>query len=105
MQNIEFIDSHTAGEPTRVVLSGGPDLGNGPLSERVDRLRSDFDAFRRMVILEPRGSEALVGALLCEPYRDHCEAGVIFFNNRDYLGMCGHGAMGLAVTLARVGRV
>ena len=105
MPGIEFIDSHTAGEPTRVIVAGGPDLGSGPLAERVERFRSEFDRFRRMVILEPRGSEALVGALLCEPDDPGCQFGVIFFNNRGYLGMCGHGTIGLAATLAHLGRI
>lgn len=99
------IDSHTEGEPTRVVIEGGPDLGKGPLRDRVRRFRETADAFRRTVILEPRGSDALVGALLCEPEDRSCAAGVIFFNNAGYLGMCGHGTIGVAVTLAYLGRI
>ncbi len=99
------VDSHTEGEPTRVVVSGGPDLGRGPLRERVRRFRETADSFRRSVILEPRGSDALVGALLCEPEDLSCTAGVIFFNNAGYLGMCGHGMIGAAVTLAYLGRI
>lgn len=102
---IRVIDSHTEGEPTRVVLSGGPDLGAGPLKDRLSRFRETADDFRRTCILEPRGSEALVGALLCEPEDPSCAAGVIFFNNAGYLGMCGHGAIGVAVTLAYLGRI
>jgi 4-hydroxyproline epimerase len=104
-QPIRVIDSHTEGEPTRVVISGGPDLGRGPLSERLRRFRETADAFRRSIILEPRGSEALVGALLCEPTDHSCIAGVIFFNNAGYLGMCGHGMIGVAVTLNYLGRI
>ena len=102
---IRVVDSHTEGEPTRVVLSGGPDLGKGPLRERLQRFRETADDFRRAVILEPRGSEALVGALLCEPEDASCAAGVIYFNNAGYLGMCGHGTIGVAVTLAYLGRI
>jgi 4-hydroxyproline epimerase len=102
---IRVIDSHTEGEPTRVVIGGGPDLGGGPLRDRVRRFRDAADAFRRAVILEPRGSEAVVGALLCEPEDSSCAAGVIFFNNAGYLGMCGHGTIGVAVTLAHLGRI
>lgn len=102
---IHVIDSHTEGEPTRVVISGGPDLGKGPLRERLQRFRETADDFRRAVILEPRGSEALVGALLCEPDDPSCVAGVIYFNNAGYLGMCGHGTIGLAVTLYDMGRI
>jgi 4-hydroxyproline epimerase len=102
---IRVIDSHTEGEPTRVVIGGGPDLGGGPLRDRVRRFRDTADASRRAVILEPRGSEAVVGALLCEPEDSSCAAGVIFFNNAGYLGMCGHGTIGVAVTLAHLGRI
>jgi 4-hydroxyproline epimerase len=102
---LRVIDSHTEGEPTRVIVEGGPDLGEGTMAERRERFAKDFDDVRRMVILEPRGSDALVGALLVTPTRDDCAAGVIYFNNRGYLGMCGHGTIGLAVTLAHLGRV
>ncbi len=102
---MRVIDSHTEGEPTRVIVEGGPDLGDGSLSERIERFASDFDHVRRHVILEPRGSDALVGALLCEPTRADCATGVLFFNNRGYLNMCGHGSIGVAVTLAHLGRI
>lgn len=100
-----IIDSHTGGEPTRVVMSGGPDLGNGPLAERVLRFRNEFDSFRSGVVNEPRGSDITIGALLCEPVDPSCTAAVIFFNNVGYLGMCGHGTIGLLVTLAYAGHI
>ncbi len=102
---VRVIDSHTEGEPTRVVVSGGPDLGGGPLRDRVYRFRKEHDEFRRAVILEPRGSEAMVGALLCPPEDPSCATGVIFFNNTGDLGMCGHGTIGLAVTLGYLSRI
>lgn len=105
MQTIRVIDSHTEGEPTRVVIAGGPDLGTGPLSTRVQRFREEFDDFRKTVILEPRGSDAVVGALQVPPVDETCVAGVIFFNNAGYLGMCGHGTIGVAVTLAYLGKI
>lgn len=105
MHKIQFIDSHTGGEPTRVVLSGGPDLGAGPMADRLHLFSSRFDAFRSAICNEPRGSDAMVGALLCEPCDPSCDVGVIFFNNTGYLGMCGHGTMGLLVTLGYLGRV
>lgn len=105
MRRIRCIDSHTGGEPTRVVVEGGPDLGKGSLAERRERFRLEHDAFRRSVALEPRGSDVLVGALLVEPQDASCAAGVIFFNNVGYLGMCGHGAMGVAATLGHLGRI
>lgn len=103
--SIRYIDSHTEGEPTRVILSGGPELGHGSLAQRRQIFADRFDDFRSAVVLEPRGSDAVVGALLCAPTDENCVAGVIFFNNRGYLGMCGHGMMGLAVTLAYMGQI
>ena len=100
---IEVVDSHTGGEPTRVVVSGGPDLGGGSLSEMRERFRNHFDAYRSAIVNEPRGCDAIVGALLCPPKDPSCAAGVIFFNNVGYLNMCGHGTIGLVVTLAYKG--
>jgi 4-hydroxyproline epimerase len=105
MQRICVIDSHTAGEPTRLITSGGPDLGTGPLEARLQRFRDEFDAYRSAVVNEPRGSDPIVGALLCEPHRADCSLGVIFFNNVGFLGMCGHGTIGLVATLAYQGRL
>lgn len=102
---VQVIDSHTGGEPTRVVVSGAPDLGTGSLRERLHRFRTHHDAFRRAVVNEPRGSDVVVGALLCEPAGPDCVAGVIFFNNVGYLHMCGHGTIGLMVTLAHLGQI
>lgn len=105
MRRIQVIDSHTGGEPTRVVVGGGPDLGDGPLSTRRDLFRERFDGIRSAIVNEPRGSDVLVGALLVPPHEPGCVAGVIFFNNVGVLGMCGHGTIGLAVTLAHMGRI
>jgi 4-hydroxyproline epimerase len=102
---IEIIDSHTEGEPTRCVLSGGPDLGSGTMSERLENFRRHHDAYRRAILCEPRGSDVLVGALLLGPVDSASAAGVIFFNNAGYLGMCGHGTIGVATTLAWLGRI
>jgi 4-hydroxyproline epimerase len=105
LRRIQVIDSHTGGEPTRVVISGGPDLGRGSMDERREIFRQRFDDFRSMVVNEPRGSSVLVGALLVEPVNPGCVAGVIFFNNVGVLGMCGHGSIGLAITLSHLGRI
>jgi 4-hydroxyproline epimerase len=100
-----IIDSHTGGEPTRVLVSGGPDLGLGSMAERLVRLRGEHDAWRRALILEPRGSEVLVGAWLCAPSEPGEDWGVIFFNNVGYLGMCGHGTIGVVATLRHLGLI
>jgi 4-hydroxyproline epimerase len=105
MQKISIIDSHTGGEPTRLVVSGGPDLGDGPLTERVARFRQTYDHVRSAIVCEPRGNDVIVGALLCEPHDPSCAAAVIFFNNVGYLGMCGHGTIGLVASLAYLGRI
>ena len=103
MKTLKLIDSHTGGEPTRLVHAGGPDLGTGPLNQRLERFRTHFDAWRAGIVCEPRGNDVIVGALLCEPHDPACSAGVIFFNNVGYLGMCGHGTIGLVVSLAHLG--
>ncbi len=123
LHRIQVVDSHTGGEPTRVVFAGGPDLGEGDMAARRRRLAEQHDWFRSAVVNEPRGSDVLVGALLCSPHREG-EApaeprnategvpysaagtqGVIFFNNVGCLGMCGHGTIGVAVTLGHLGRI
>lgn len=105
MKRIAFTDSHTAGEPTRVVLEGGPDLGSGPLAQRAVRFAREQDPFRSALSNEPRGSEVLVSALLVPPHEPDCDFGVLFFNNVGVLGMCGHGTIGLITTLAHLGKI
>jgi 4-hydroxyproline epimerase len=105
MKTIRVIDSHTAGEPTRVVVRGGPKLGGGSMAQRLKILQDKHDYFRLTVTGEPRGSDVMVGALLCAPLDKTCTAGVIFFNNVGYLGMCGHGLIGMITTLAHLKRI
>ena len=88
-----------------MVISGGPDLGNDTLATRLDRFRTQHDDFRSAIVNEPRGSDAIVGALLCPPLDDSCITGVIYFNNVAYLGMCGHGTIGVVATLQYLGRI
>ena len=102
---LRVIDSHTGGEPTRLVIDGFPDLGTGNMSERRERFSRDYDDWRKAIILEPRGNDVLVGALLCEPVSPQATAGVIFFNNCGFLNMCGHGTIGLIASLAWLGRI
>ncbi|WP_116367921.1 4-hydroxyproline epimerase [Parahaliea mediterranea] len=103
--SIRVIDSHTGGEPTRLVIAGGPDLGGGSMAERLAILRREHDWLRRALVNEPRGSDVMVGALLCAPVDPANTAGVIFFNNVGYLGMCGHGTIGLMASLAWLGQI
>ena len=105
MQRIQVIDSHTGGEPTRLVVGGFPDLGKGSMAERRALLAERHDRWRAAAVLEPRGSDVVVGALLCEPVSADAAAGVVFFNNAGYLGMCGHGTIGLVASLAHMGRI
>ena len=105
VRRVQIVDSHTEGEPTRVVISGGPELGGGDLPSRLSVFRTHFDDLRAGIIQEPRGSEAVVGALLQEPMDPTCVCGVIFFNDCGYLGMCGHGTIGVVTTLAHLGRI
>ena len=102
---MHVIDSHTGGMPTRVILNGGPDLGSGPMAERAQRLATEHKDFYKSVLLEPRGQPGMVGALLVAPETSGCEAGVIYFDADAVLGMCGHGTIGLGVTLAHLGRI
>lgn len=105
VKQVRVVDSHTAGEPTRVVIEGAPALGGGSVAQRLERFRSEHEQYRSGIVNEPRGSDVLVGALLCETDDKSCAAGVIFFNNVGTIGMCGHGTIGLVVTLAHQGRI
>ena len=105
MHRIQIIDSHTGGEPTRLVIDGFPDLGQGSMAERRALLAAEHDRWRTATVLEPRGNDVIVGALLCTPINARNAAGVVFFNNSGYLGMCGHGTIGLVASLAHMGRI
>ncbi len=104
-QQLHVIDSHTEGEPTRLVYRGFPDLGTGGMADRLQVFEHRYDHLRRAIMLEPRGNDVLVGALLCRPQDPRASAGVIFFNNSGYLGMCGHGTIGLIASLAHLGQI
>lgn len=102
---VRVVDSHTEGEPTRVVIAGWPTpAGDDMVARRADVDRR-FDRLRHAVIGEPRGHAGLVGALLTAPVTDGAVAGVIFFNNVGCLGMCGHGMIGVVRTLHHLGRL
>lgn len=104
-QSLVIIDSHTGGEPTRTIVAGGPELGRGTMAERRQIFQQDFDHIRAALVTEPRGSDVMVGAIICEPVDPQNAAGIIFFNNVGFLGMCGHGTIGVAVTLYHLGKL
>jgi len=102
---LQIIDSHTEGEPTRLIVSGGPDLGDGGVAEQAERFSRDHDWLRRALCLEPRGHEAMVGGMLCQPREPDCAAGVFFFNNATTIPMCVHGTIGVVATLRHLGKI
>lgn len=101
----QIIDSHTGGEPTRMVFGGFPALNGNTLTEKLADFKQNYDHLRQAIILEPRGNDVLVGALLCEPDEPSADFGVIFFNNEGYLGMCGHGTIGVVASLFYQGKI
>jgi 4-hydroxyproline epimerase len=105
VSSIEVVDSHTEGEPTRVVIDGWPALRGNTMAERRDDLLARHDRLRQAVVCEPRGHDALVGALLTPATNEGSTAGIIFFNNAGALGMCGHGLIGVVCTLHHLGRL
>ena len=105
MKRLHVIDSHTGGEPTRLVMSGFPELVGASIAEQLEHLRTHHDQWRRACLLEPRGNDVLVGALYCAPVTPGATCGVIFFNNAGYLGMCGHGTIGLVASLHHLGLI
>jgi 4-hydroxyproline epimerase len=104
-ERIEVVDSHTEGEPTRVVIDGWPQPEGRTMAERRADLLRRQDPLRRAVVCEPRGHDAVVGALLTPPVEPGSAAGVVFFNNAGGLGMCGHGLIGVVRTLEHLGRL
>ncbi|AZF21711.1 4-hydroxyproline epimerase [Pseudomonas sp. R3-52-08] len=105
MKRLHVIDSHTGGEPTRLIMNGFPALAGATVADQLDDLRSHHDQWRRACLLEPRGNDVLVGALYCAPVTPGATCGVIFFNNAGYLGMCGHGTIGLIASLHYLGLI
>jgi 4-hydroxyproline epimerase len=103
--SVEVVDSHTEGEPTRVVLGGWPQPAGATMAERRSFLLREQDALRAGVVCEPRGHDAMVGALLTPPVAAGSVCGVVFFNNAGGLWMCGHGLIGVVTTLAHLDRI
>ncbi|GIX00771.1 MAG: 4-hydroxyproline epimerase [Pirellulaceae bacterium] len=104
-RQLRFIDTHTGGEPTRVLIDAPTELCSGSPEEVRQRLADQQDWLRQACILPPRGNEIIVGAIVTPAWRPSSDAGVVFFNNVGYLGMCGHGTIGVAVALHGIGRL
>jgi proline racemase len=104
-QVLQAVDSHTAGEPTRIVTGGLPPVAGATMAEKRAALRIRHDALRRALVHEPRGHDAIVVAYLVPPCHPDAHAGVVFCNDVGYLGMCGHGAIGVATVLVGMGMV
>lgn len=100
---VQIIDSHVAGEPVRLVVSGGPDLSSGPLMARQARFKTTGDHFRRALISEPRGSSLMTGAMLCAPHDPSCKIGALFFDESGHVSPPGHGVIGVIASLAHRG--
>ncbi|MGI9177053.1 MAG: proline racemase family protein, partial [Pirellulales bacterium] len=102
-------DSHTIGEPTRVVVdetfAAALALGDGSVRRRRDLFRERYDHVRRALVGDPRGAVAMVGVVLVPPHDPACRLGAFYFNRVGYLDMCGHATIGLAVTLGSLGRI
>lgn len=108
-ERLRVIDSHTIGEPTRLVIDeslvAGLDLGGGSVRERRDRFRERYDHVRQALVGDPRGTVAMVGVILLPPADPSCRFGAFCINRVGYLDMCGHATIGLAVTLGHLGRI
>ena len=105
MHTFRVIDSHTGGEPTRTIVDGGPHLNGDSIAHKLTDMRTNHDVYRRSIVNEPRGSEVMVGALLTPAHDANNHCGILFFNNVGYLGMCGHGTIGVLATLAYLGKI
>lgn len=105
MKTFRVIDSHTGGEPTRTIVAGGPTLVGNSIAELLSDLQTNHDGYRKAIVNEPRGSEVMVGAIMVQAFDNQNVGGIIFFNNVGYLGMCGHGTIGVVATLAHLGRL
>ena len=105
MQSFRVIDSHTGGEPTRTIVDGGPRLVGATIDEQLADMQKNHDGYRRSIVNEPRGSEVMVGAYLTQARDPENHCGIVFFNNVGYLGMCGHGTIGVVATLAYLGKL
>lgn len=102
---IKVIDSHTMGEPTRIIYDGFPKLKGNTMMEKKNDLMEHYDFLRTALMLEPRGHRDMFGALLTEPVHEEAHFGVIFLESNGCLNMCGHGSIGAAAMIVETGMV
>lgn len=102
---IQTIDSHTMGEPTRIVTGGTPRLAGKTMMEKKRNIESRLDWLRKLLMNEPRGHKDMFGAIMLDPCEEDCDLGVIFMDSGGYLNMCGHGAIGTVTTAINLGMI
>ena len=102
---ISTVETHTGGEPTRIILDGWPKLSGKTLLDKRREVKERFDHLRRGLMLEPRGHDGMYGALLVEPDHPEADLAVLFMHNEGYSTMCGHATIALARWAVESGRV
>ncbi len=102
---ISALDTHTEGEPTRIVLSGLPAIKGSTMAEKKQYMVTHLDHFRTLLMKEPRGHKDMFGAIITPPTTRHADYGVLFMDNTGYLDMCGHGTIGITTALIETGMV
>jgi proline racemase/trans-L-3-hydroxyproline dehydratase len=102
---LEYVDTHTMGEPTRIIVDGLPPIIGDTMMEKKKYLEQNFDYIRTMAMHEPRGHRDMFGAMITEPIHEKAQMGVIFMDGGGYLNMCGHGSIGVATLLVDRGYV
>lgn len=104
-KSIHAIDSHTMGEPTRIITSGVPRIPGKTMAEKKEYLEKNLDYIRTAVMNEPRGHNDMFGSILMEPISDEADFGIVFMDGGGYLNMCGHGSIGAASAIVETGMV
>jgi proline racemase len=102
-QYIQTIDSHTMGQPTRIITGGTPRIQGSTMMEKKEYLQRNLDWMRKLLMTEPRGHKDMFGAIITDPCLPECDLGVIFMDGNGYLNMCGHGTIGTVTTALNIG--
>ena len=104
-RGLQAIDSHTAGEPTRIVTGGIPNIKGKTMPEKKEYLEKELDYLRTAIMLEPRGHNDMFGSIITAPTTDEADLGIIFMDGGGYLNMCGHGTIGAVTAAIETGMV